>query len=291
MQYLGYLALRLLVLLFWLIPYRALYVLSDGLAFVLYRLVGYRKQVIFDNLRRAFPEKTEVEIRGMMPAMYRNLTDLALESIKMNSTSVAEITRRGPVRNPELVNKYLDAGQSIILSAAHLNSWEVAGITLPPAFHGVTRCAYKPMSNKYIDAYTNRMRSRTGMVMMSMVDTFGTMRRNRGETAVYILLADQSPSNAKSAHWVTFFGTETAALPGVDVLARSLKYPVLYFGTRRLRRGFYEVILREIWTDPTVASETDITKAYTAFIEKEILAQPEGWLWSHRRWKIVRSEK
>jgi len=42
-----------------LLPFRALYVISDLLYFVLYFVVGYRKKVVMDNLLVAFPEKTE----------------------------------------------------------------------------------------------------------------------------------------------------------------------------------------------------------------------------------------
>ena len=55
----GYIFLRLVGELFRLVPFRVLYVLSDGLAFLLYRVAGYRKKVVFENLRRAFPGKSE----------------------------------------------------------------------------------------------------------------------------------------------------------------------------------------------------------------------------------------
>jgi KDO2-lipid IV(A) lauroyltransferase len=101
-------------------------------------------------------------------------------------------------------------------------------------------------------------------------------------------LSDQSPSSKKSAHWVDFLGRDTASLPGLDVLARKFKLPVLYYHVRRLRRGFYEVEYFEICANPAEAAETDITRDYARRLETIIREQPENWLWSHKRWKMVR---
>jgi len=284
----GYFFLRIGIELFRLIPFRVLYVLSDGLAFLLFNIIGYRKKVVFDNLRRAFPEKTEEERLRIARRFYLNLTDTTLETVKLFTTPVQEIKRRCPCLNPEVVNQYLDNGQSIILSGSHYNNWEITGITMPPVFHGATVTAYKPLTNKHIDRFLNRSRARTGMELVSMEETFKVMRKRANEAVVFILLTDQSPTSRKNAHWVEFLGQDTASLPGVDVLARKFNFPVLYYHVRRVRRGYYEVSFDEIWKDPSTAADMDITRAYARRLETEIRALPENWLWSHKRWKIRR---
>ena len=286
MQWFGYAALRLVSALFRFIPFRLLYVLSDGMAFLLHRLLGYRKQVALESLRRSFPEKTARETAAILRSFYRNLTDVTLETIKSNTMRLTEIERRCPVRNPERVNNYLAAGQSIILTGAHFNNWEWAGFTIPMQMHGVTTTAYKPLTNKLIDNFINRNRARAGMQMVSMEELFGAMRRQRSVPTVYILVADQSPSSRKRAHLVDVLGQQTACLPGADVLARKFQYPVLHFHVRRLRRGFYEVEYKDIWVQPALAAEGDVTRAYSALLEANIRAQPDSWLWSHWRWKM-----
>ena len=286
----GYFFLRIGIELFRLIPFRVLYVLSDGLAFLLFNIIGYRKKVVFDNLRRAFPEKTEEEIQRIARLFYQNLTDNTLETVKLFTTPVSEIKRRCPCLNPEVVNQYLDKGQSIILSGSHYNNWEITGIAMPPTFHGATVTAYKPLTNKWTDRFLNQSRARTGMELVSMEETFKVMRKRANEAVVFILLTDQSPTSRKNAHWVEFLGQDTACLPGVDVLARKFNFPVLYYHVRRVRRGYYEVSFDEIWKDPSTAADMDITRVYARRLETEIRALPENWLWSHKRWKIQRSE-
>lgn len=290
MNRISYFFTRLVVELFRLMPFWLLYRLSNGLAFLLYRIVGYRRQVVWDNLRRSFPEKTDAELAPIARDFYRNLTDVMLETMKSYTLSIPEIKRRCPVLNVELVNQYLDRGQSIILSGSHYGNWEYTGITMPPLFHGTAVTAFKAISNPLMDAYVNHTRERTGMVMVSMDQMFTAMRQREreGQRSVYILLADQSPSSRKSAHWVEFLGQDTASLPGMDVLARKFNFPVLYYEVRRLRRGFYEVEFSEICTNPAEAGETNITRAYARHLENIIRRQPEPWLWSHKRWKMTR---
>jgi len=290
MQWIGYLLTRLVAEIFRFIPFRMLYGLSDGLAFLLRAMVGYRIDVVYDNLRRAFPEKTEDEIKQIARASYRNLMDVTLETLKSYTMPLAEIQRRCPPVNPGLVNQYLDRGQSVILAGSHYNNWEYTGISMPPAFHGATVTAYKPISNRLIDKYVNWTRARTGMVLISMDSTFAVIRQREREQqrSVYVLLSDQSPSSKKSAHWVNFLGRDTASLPGLDVLARKFKLPVLYYHVRRLQRGFYDVEFFEICPNPDEAAEAEITNAYTRHLENIIRKQPENWLWSHKRWKMKR---
>lgn len=281
--------LRVFLQIFRLIPFRVLYVLSDAMAFLLFKIVGYRRKVIVENLRRAFPEKTDLEIQKIVRETYRNLTDVTLETLKSFTAPYPEIERRALCVNPEILNQYLDLGKSVILTGSHLGNWEYSGLTMPPQFHGETVTAYKPLTNKGMDAYINQARSRTGMQMVAMDEVFKAMRKHSEAPTVFILLADQSPSSRKSAHWVNFFGQETASLPGADVLGRKFGMPILYYQVlRTARRGFYEIEFTELCADPLVAAEMDITRAFTRRLEADIRAQPEQWLWSHKRWKMSR---
>src|SRR5262249_49235208 len=153
--------------------------LSDGLAFLLYRVIGYRKQVIFDNLRRSLPGKTEAELRRIAWLSYQNLTDVTLETIKAFTMTTAELRRRCPCVNPEIVNQYLHRSLTVLISGSHYNNWEITGKTIPQGLHGPTFAVYKPLTNKVMDRYINANRARRGTTMISMEDTFGVMRKRK----------------------------------------------------------------------------------------------------------------
>ncbi len=276
-----------LLQIFRLVPFSVLYVLSDAMAFFLYRIIGYRKKVIFENLHRAFPEKSEPEIKKIARGTYRNLTDVTLETLKSFTAPTAEIERRALCVNPELLNQYLDRGQSVILSGSHLGNWEYSGLVLPKFLSGTTVLVYKPLTNKKMDAFMNRARTRTGAATVAMKELVRALKSEA--TSTFVLLSDQSPSSRKSAHWIDFFGQDTASLPGADVLGRKFGMPVLYYRVQRTpNRGFYEIEFVELCSEPSAAVEMDITRAYARRLENDIREQPEQWLWSHKRWKMKR---
>src|SRR5689334_8172624 len=81
MYYLLYACFYLLSLL----PMRVLYLLSDLVYLIVYRMLGYRKQVVMGNLKMVFPGKTEKELLNIASKFYHNLLDSFLETIKLFS--------------------------------------------------------------------------------------------------------------------------------------------------------------------------------------------------------------
>src|SRR5689334_823577 len=77
-----------------LLPLRVLYLLSDLLYFFLYFVVRYRRRVVLENLRVAFPEKTEQERAAIARRFYRRFTDNWLETLKLMSISKKGLARR-----------------------------------------------------------------------------------------------------------------------------------------------------------------------------------------------------
>jgi Kdo2-lipid IVA lauroyltransferase/acyltransferase len=287
LKYLSFLVTRGFVDLFRFVPFWLLYRLSDGLAWLFYRVIRYRRAVVMSNLERCFPDKSAAEREAIARESYRNLTDIMLESIKGTTTPLAEINRRYRYTNYELVNRLLDAGQSVVIAGGHYNNWEWGVLTIGGGFRGKTIGIYKPLSNPHTNRWFFRTRSRDGfMILKSMKETFGAVQEYRGTPTVFMLVSDQSPSNRKTAITVDFFGHPTACLPGTEAIARDNGYPVLLYEIQRVQRGHYELTFSEICLDPAATQPGDITQQFMAKIEAAIRREPSPWLWSHRRWKF-----
>ena len=76
-----------------------------------------------------------------------------------------------------------------------------------------------------------------------------------------------------------------------DRLAARFKCPVVYVSIKRVRRGYYEIELTELYDgdSPLPVDEFPITDAFVRHLERDIKAAPEQYLWTHRRWKHKRS--
>ena len=77
-----------------LLPFFILYGIADILFVLIYFVAGYRKDVVMQNLRNSFPEKTEAERKRIARKFYRNLIDNWIETIKLMSISKKALNKR-----------------------------------------------------------------------------------------------------------------------------------------------------------------------------------------------------
>lgn len=284
----AYLFFRIAVFLFALLPFSSLYLLSDFLSFFLYRILRYRYSVIQSNLRNAFPEKTDSEIESIIKKTYSNLCDVLLEGIKGMTLSLDEITRRYHFKNPKIADAAFQNNQSAVGLVSHYNNWEWGAYATDAQLKHRVVGVSKPTSNKYIDHYLSKVRARFNVHIVSIRQTGRAVIDFQDSPTLFVLIADQSPSNMEQVHWLNFLHQDTAFVNGPEKIARKYNYPVLHFTIERIRRGFYEINVHLLCQNPEQTTEGEITRMYAQELEKQIWQQPENWLWSHKRWKKKR---
>ncbi|WP_118975960.1 lysophospholipid acyltransferase family protein [Taibaiella koreensis] len=284
-----YLSLPFLYLLS-LLPFPLFYALSDLFYLILFYMVGYRKGLVLQNLQRSFPEKTEVELKKIRRKFYRHLCDLFLETFKTLTISRAAMLRHCSFEpaSKQLLNDYAAQGQSVILVMGHQGNWEWAGNTCSLEVPGSQLYViYHPLANPYMNGLITKMRRRFGTDLIAMKDTFKEMVAHRSQVTTTAFIADQTPQ-PDNAHWMTFLHQDTPVFLGTERIARKLKYPVVYAFVRKVKRGYYQIHVENLFENPATTGDGEITEAHTHRLEQDIMMQPETWLWSHRRWKHKR---
>jgi KDO2-lipid IV(A) lauroyltransferase len=267
-----------------------MYILSDIIYLLFFYVIKYRKKVVFNNLKRSFPEKSEKEIRIIGNKFYKHLCDILLEGIKGFKISKKQILKRHRLTNPGFLNDYFNRGQSVIVATAHYSNWEWGSLSGGLQTKYKLLGFYKPLANKYVDELLKKSRAKCGMSLISIFETYKTFDKHKDDVFAYILASDQSPSNYKKAYWMNFLNQETACLHGIEKYAKMFNLPVLYIHIYRIKRGYYEIEMKKILEDPSKCHEGEVTKLYMEFLEKIIKENPYQWLWSHKRWKRSREE-
>ncbi len=291
MDYLVYLLFRAFVALFRLMPFRMAYLFSDLIFFITYRLTGYRRKVVFDNLRNSLPGRSENEYRSIARGFYHHLGDMMVESLKSFTMTEAEIVARYKyVRTEELDQCYRE-GRGAICVAGHYGNWEWAGIASGTQLLHKPVGFYKPLTNKYIDAYTQKTRVQGRSVLVSIADTRAVFAKDWGEPPIFYMIADQSPPTERLALWVTFLNQDTAVLHGPEKYARVDNLPVFYAWIKPVKRGYYTLDFIPLSLEPKNTKTSEITARFMNILEDQIKENPRYYLWSHRRWKLKRPEK
>ena len=269
------------------LPYPVLYFISDGLYVIIYKWVGYRGEVIRQNITNSFPQKTSEEHQQIVKAFYKHLCDLVVESIKGFTISEEEVKKRMKVINPEYIDRFFDRGQSVILAGGHYNNWELFAVAIDAPIKHKAVALYKPLSSKFFDKKMRSSRSRYGLEMISTKASREEFEKTDC-LRVIILGVDQFPGRSTNCYWSTFLNQDTAMIFGTEKYAKEYNYPVLFGHIKKVKRGHYSFEFAEAIEEPRETAYGDITKTINHLIEKDIVAQPEYWLWSHKRWKHKR---
>jgi len=265
-------------------PYPVVYLISDFLFVILYRLFRYRKRIVLSNLQHSFPNKSTEELKIIMSDFYRHFCDLIMESIKGFTISEKQLRKRVIIKNPEFLNYYADKGQSIILVGGHYNNWEICVQAFSMYSHHKCMAIYKPLSNAFFNSKICKSRSLFGLELISMKQTKGSFIEDSKPRAI-VFGSDQNPANPKRAHWVQFLNQDTAVLFGVEKYSKEYNWPVVFVSISKVNRGYYEVEYSLITDKADNQPHGKITEDFTKRLEEDIINQPQYWLWSHKRWK------
>ena len=281
-SYIGVFFLYLLSLL----PFWLLYFISDFLFVILYYLVGYRRNVVQENLRNSFPEKSDEERSLIEKKYFKYMADLMLETIKSVSMSEKQVHRRMTCTNPELMEHYFGQGKSIIAAAGHYGNWELACLTFGFLTDKKRLVVYKPQSSDVFTDFFNRTRSRFGTTMISMKQTLRKMIEYKNELTFLVLAADQTPARNEALYFTTFLNQPTAVFIGVEKLTSLRDCVVIFYRIDLVKRGHYTYTFVPLVENPKETRPFEITRVQVSYLESLIRERPEYWLWSHRRWKI-----
>lgn len=272
------------------LPISILHSLSDFLSYVIYRIVGYRKTVVLDNMRRSFPEKNETEIDALARQFYRHFCDVLVESVRLFTISERELMERVEVRNPELLQPYYQEGREVIIITAHRGNWEWCVTALNQKIPHQAVSVYKKLSNELLEEELHRAREKFGTQMVRKKDFIHVIREVAPMTRAFVLAADQSPYGKQKVYWTSFLNQETPVMRGAEVYAKRYNCVVVMLDVERVKRGYYEISLQLVTETPQAMATNELTERYTHLLEQAIKKSPHNWLWSHRRWKRKRTE-
>jgi KDO2-lipid IV(A) lauroyltransferase len=267
-------------------PFGMLYLFSDFLAFFLFYIIKYRKDVIFNNLKNAFPNKSQRELKRIARNYYRNLSDIILEVIKLRSIGSDQLLKRFSFENIDIFRKLFDEGKSIIVTIGHCGNWEWMGTALGLITEQKGYAIVKPLSDKRFNQYMTFLRTRLNKdSVIPFKDTFRALIKNKEKLTFNVFAADQTPTKSEINYWGNFLNQETGFFLGIEKIAVSLDMGVVFVDIRRTARGRYNGVFELITDNPKASEEHEIIKKYISLLEKSITRAPDNWLWSHKRWK------
>ena len=289
MHFLAYILIYPLLWFISIMPFRILYLISDGLYVLLYYIIGYRKKVVTNNLKLVFPEKSEKEIFGIRKKFYKHLCDMFLEMAKTINISEIELKKRFKILNPEECKRLESLNKSVILMYGHYASWEWS-VELQNHVNFKGLGVYKKLANTYFDKLAKAIRSKYNTQLISTKEAVSTINdyENKGIKSMTAFISDQSPRLTKEVYWGTFMGIDVPCFTGAERLAKKLDLAIAYLKVTKLKRGYYEAEIITLAENPNDYNDYELTDMFLREVEKQIYEAPEYYFWTHKRWKHKR---
>lgn len=270
------------------LPFFILHGISTFLYWNVYYIFDYRKKVVWDNLKRSFPEKTDKELKAIQKEFYKHFCDIMIESLKAFTMSKKAVEKRHAYKNPELVQALVSKGHKVALIAPHYNNWEWCVLSfnlIDQKQNPLVLIMYAVLKNANMEKLVRKSRTRMGTDMFPKKDTVRNVVKHKDEPFLLGFAADQAPHNPYNSYWMEFLGQETGVFYGVEKLSKAYDMIPVYCHIRKVGRSRYETEFELITDNPAEAPYGFITEQHMKLLENDIKKEPAYWLWTHKRWK------
>ncbi len=260
---------------------------------ICYHLIRYRRKVVAENLQLAFPEKSSHERKHIERKFYLYFCDMIMEILVDRHFTDEDMRMFLHMEGSEDMRKQVKQYGGGFIMLGHLLNWEWYCGMAKSLSDETVRCAgvYKTLHSKFFDdlMYKWRMRRCGGLVEMNQLlrVLVGNRQNPESHPTIYAMLADQRPNKhgRVKAHPTVLLHRQVGVLTGTEQLAKKFDLPIYYAHCIARGRGDYQATFVPIYnpeTDKDVPMG-EITERFTRLLEKNILEQPERWLWTHRR--------
>ena len=250
------------------------------------------QRIARENLRAAFPEKSDAEIERILRASWDNLGRMGAEFVNLDRLwhFDREHPERGRVKSSQVnVERFLQLahdGKPALIFAAHLGNWELPAISA--AAYGLDSAVlYRKPNIARIDRWLRETRtSSMGELISTSLEAPLKLAEALQRGAHVGMLVDQYYLRGVE---VTFFGRRTMANPLLARLAQHFDCPI--HGVRIVRlpdQTFRGEMTEQIAPARDAQGKIDIAgtmQIITSVVEGWIRENPEQWLWQHRRWR------
>lgn len=286
MQFLVFILVYPLLWIISILPFRLLYLFSDGLYILIYHVIGYRRKVVNHNLRLVFPNKTEDEIKTIRKKFYHHLCDMFLEMVKTMTISENELKNRFKILNPEEFQRLETLNKSIILMFGHYASWEWS-IVIENYINFKGLAVYKRLANPHFDKLVRTIRSKFNTTLISTKETINFIGNleNNNIKSITGFISDQSPKVTNDVYWHDFMGINVPCFTGAERLAKKLDFTTAYLKVTKVKRGYYEAEIMTLAENSLEFPYYQLTDMFLHEVEKQIQEAPEYYFWTHKRWK------
>ena len=251
-------------------------------------MAHYRYDVIIKQLHDSFPEKSDEEIDDICRRYYNHLAEMIVGTLSLAAMNDKSRRKATELNLTEEFEQMIE-GRNVVVLTSHFGFWEIALnlYLFIPKHHVVV--AYRPLKSRIMEKLYRRLRNyeRVDVVPSNNFMRHYVANRNGidGKNLAVGLISDQNCPPTKGCCWHSFLNHDSIFFDGGEQLARKFGLPVYYLELERIEAGRYRHNYTLLYDGVEEVKPHEITERYVRSLERTIVAKPEHWMWSHKRWK------
>lgn len=286
-DWLIYVAVRVIVCVVQAIPIHSCAKMADFLAWLAYRKLRIRREITDENLSFAFPEKTDEERNEIAHKMWRHIILLLCELVH----SPRKIHRNNWYKHIHTLNadrevEYMLSNRPVIVVSGHFGSFEVGG-----QFNSLlgypTFSVARTLDNPFLDRFIKQFREATGQRILPKKGSSPQVDQVLSSGGTLMILGDQSAG--PKGCWIEFFGRLASCHKSVALFSLTQNAPMVFGYSMRVndKPMQFEIGVVGVY-DPERDGKWDVERLsqwYSSMLETVIRKAPEQYWWLHRRWR------
>jgi Kdo2-lipid IVA lauroyltransferase/acyltransferase len=271
-----------------LLPMRAVLAAGTLLGRAFYLFDRAHRRLAVENLRAAFPVRSEAECSAIARGMFSHFGRLLAVLLKFSTMTPARMLASVEFEGEERVRHAHAQGRGVLLFTGHFGYWEINALVHALKIEPMSVLA-RPLDNPLLHDLLESVRRRTGnSVIYRRGAVRRVMRALEANHAVAVLI-DQHIATA-DAVYVDFFNRRAATTSALAALALRTGAPVVPVFALPLPGGRFRMVYEHPVEPPAPDDEQAIhqfTQRCTDVLEMYVRRYPDLWLWMHRRWRDV----
>ena len=260
--------------------------LSSKISGKIFEIIGpfFRsKKVIHNNIKRAFPEIDENNLKNIENSMWNNYGRIFAEYIFLKDFRYGKLAYNVQIEGQEILNDIKENNKQVIFISGHLSNFELMAMFIEKS--GIDLSAiYRPLNNIFLNGIMENIRKRYICKNQIKKGLAGLKKLIKLKKKNYstALMIDQRVSEGILS---PLFNEKALTTTIPAQLVKKFNIPIVPVYIERIDGLKFKITINQPLSFPRDTSQQQITDNLNQILEKFILSKPENWIWSHNRWK------
>ncbi len=270
-----------------ILPESSRYLLGKTLGRIIYKLVKSRRKITEENLKLAYNNLSDVELKRLTEKVFINMGLMLVEFIFLGKINEENFRDYCNIEGEDYLKQAFSRGKGVIIYGAHFGNWEWMAAFISLLGYPLSAIAAR-QHNGFFNKKINEIREDKGIniipIGMSVRQGYSDLK----EGNLLYILGDQ---DARNHGWkINFFNRPASTYPGAVQLAQRTGAAIVPTFLIRENQAQHRLVFKKpqiVQADTSEEKQKEILQKLINISEDVINKHPAQWFWLHKRWKTL----